>query len=65
MQTNKESVLATRVTTDIQNAVENVAAILGLKPAEYLRRLILDDLEKRSITTNQIEKMKERMNTHE
>lgn len=58
MLTNKEVVLATRVTLEIQKAVENVASVLGLKPSEYLRRLILNDLEKRSITTSQIEKLK-------
>lgn len=58
MLTNKEVVLATRVTSEIQKAVENIASVLGLKPSEYLRRLILNDLEKRSITTSQIEKLK-------
>jgi ABC-type sulfate transport system permease component len=65
MLTNKEIVLATRVTSEIQKAVENVAAVLGLKPSEYLRRLILDDLEKRSVTTTQMEQMKKELNNHE
>ena len=61
MLTNKEIVLATRVTSEIQRTVENVATVLGLKPSEYLRRLILDDLEKRSITTTQMEQMKKEL----
>jgi len=59
---NKEVVLATRVTVDIQKTVEQIAATLGLKPSEYLRRLILDDFEERSITTTQIERLKHRLN---
>lgn len=56
---NKEVVLATRVTVDVHKTVEQIAAVLGLKPSEYLRRLILDDFEKRSITTSQIERLKQ------
>jgi len=58
---NKEIVLATRVTPDVQKTVEQIAAALGLKPSEYLRRLILDDFEKRSITTSQIELLKSKL----
>jgi len=59
---NKEVVLATRVTTDIQRNIERVSAVLGLKPSEYLRRLILDDFEERSITSDQIKRLKEELN---
>jgi len=58
---NKEAVLATRVTLDVQKTVEQIATALGLKPSEYLRRLILDDFEKRSITTSQIERLKSKL----
>ena len=59
---NKDVVLATRVTVDVHETVEQIAAALGLKPSEYLRRLILDDFEKRSITTGRIERLKHRLN---
>ena len=59
---NKEVVLATRVTVDVHQTVEQIAAALGLKPSGYLRRLILDDFEKRSITTSQIERLKHQLN---
>lgn len=62
---NKEIVLATRVTTDIQEKVEQISAALGLKPSEYLRRLILDDFEDRSITSDQIERLKKELRERE
>ena len=62
---NKEVVLATRVTVDVHETVEQIAAALGLKPSEYLRRLILNDFEKRSITTTQIDRLKHRLNGRE
>ena len=62
---NKEVVLATRVTVEIQRTLEQIAAALGLKPSEYLRRLILDDFEDRSITSEQIERLKRELRERE
>ena len=59
---NKGVVLATRVTVDIYQTVEQIAAALGLKPSGCLRRLMLNDFEKKSITTTQIERLKHRLN---
>lgn len=36
---------------DIKRHVERIAAIKGISLSEYLRNLILDDLDKRSILT--------------
>ena len=56
---NKEYVLGTRLTEAIQNLVLEIASIQGLKPSEYMRNLILEDLERRSLITTKIENLKE------
>ena len=55
----KEAVLATRLTAEIQKLVEQLAQIQGLTPSEYLRNLILEDLEKRSLISAKIDNLKE------
>ena len=55
----KEAVLATRLTVEIQKLVEQLAQIQGLTPSEYLRNLILEDLEKRSLISAKIDNLKE------
>lgn len=55
----KKEVLGTRLTTEILELVEQIAKIQGLKPSEYLRNLILEDLEKRSLISTKIENLKE------
>jgi glycerol-3-phosphate responsive antiterminator len=55
----KESVLATRVTLEIEKLVGEVAIVQGLNSSEYLRKLILEDLEKRSLISTRLERLKE------
>jgi hypothetical protein len=58
---HKETVLATRLTSEISKLVVDVAGIQGLNPAEYLRNLVLMDLEKRSLITTKIDGLKQEM----
>ena len=58
-EVTKEAVLATRLTKDIQKLVEQLARIQGLKPSEYLRNLILEDMERRSLITARLANLKE------
>ena len=60
-EVKKEAVIGTRLTIEIQKLVEQIAKIQGLKPSEYLRNLILEDLEKRSLISTKIENLKENM----
>lgn len=55
----KKAVLATRLTIEIQKLVEQISQIQGLKPSEYLRNLILEDLERRSLISAQVDNLKE------
>jgi hypothetical protein len=61
----KESVMATRVTVEIQRLVDEVATVQGLNPSEYLRKLIVEDLENRSLISTKLESLKEEIrNSH-
>jgi antitoxin component of RelBE/YafQ-DinJ toxin-antitoxin module len=47
----KSSYLWTRVDGNIRKLVEELAKSMGLTTSEYIRRLIIEDLDKRSIFT--------------
>ena len=55
----KETVLATRLTAEIRGLAQEIAQIKGLKPSEYLRNLVLEDLERRSLISAKVENLKE------
>ncbi len=47
------------VTLDMYNIIKRVVESLNLISAEYLRLLVIQDLEKRRIITTKLEKLKE------
>jgi len=55
----KDVLTATHLSRDIRRLVDEVAKAQGLTVSEYLRRLIIDDLERRSLISSRIEKIKE------
>lgn len=61
MESNKGSVLATRLTPEIMRLVVEIATIQGLNSSEYLRALIINDLEKRSLISTKLESLKEKI----
>lgn len=50
----KDIPLQTKVTKQIGDIVERISAEQGLKPAEYLRNLIIQDIDQRNIITTAV-----------
>ena len=48
-----------RVSEEERKIVEKLAAAMGMNISEFIRYLILQELERRSIITTKIEKLKE------
>jgi len=55
----KDAIIATRLTTEISKIANEVASAQGLNSSEYLRKLIIEDLEKRSLISTRLECLKE------
>jgi hypothetical protein len=49
MTTRRKPILATRVSPVVDNVVRILANTLGITISEYLRKLILDDLESKRV----------------
>ena len=56
---NKPVMVFTRVTVEIRNLVEKVAEAQGLTISEYVRSLIIKDLEEKNIISTKLQKLKE------
>ena len=54
--TVRKPAIATRVAPAVNNAVRKLTKILGITVSEYLRKLILDDLESKRILNVQFPK---------
>jgi len=52
-------ILTLRIDGWVKNVIKRVAEELGLTPSEYIRRLIYEDLDRRSILTTRIQRIKE------
>ena len=48
-----------RVTPEEREIVEKIAKVMNMNISEFIRYLILQELERRSIITTKIEKLKE------
>jgi hypothetical protein len=53
----RKPAIATRVSPAVNNAVRQLSKALGITVSEYLRKLILDDLESKRIFNEQFTKM--------
>lgn len=60
----KEILTATHLSGEIRKLVNEIARAQGITVSEYIRNLIIDDLEKRSIITTKIEAIKEDIRNH-
>jgi hypothetical protein len=49
--TQRKPILATRVSPLVNKSVKQLAETLGITVSEYLRKLILDDLESKKCST--------------
>lgn len=47
-------VVSCYIASEIKKLIETLAKDMGISLSEYLRRLVLDDLDKRSIFTTQL-----------
>ena len=45
---------ATNLSKEIRDIVEKIAKTQGITVSEYLRKLVIDDLEKRNIITSKV-----------
>jgi transcriptional regulator with XRE-family HTH domain len=54
--TQRKPILATRVSPVVNKSVKQLAKILGITVSEYLRKLILDDLESKQMLSKQFTK---------
>ena len=54
--TRRKPALATRVSPTVNNAVRQRTKTLGITISEYLRKLILDDLESKQLLSNDFKK---------
>jgi len=52
----KREVVFATVSPEVKEAVERVAQAMGISLSEYVRRLILEDLDKRSFFTQEAKK---------
>ena len=56
-------IIAFRASEDIERLIKEVAKELGITTSEYLRKLVIEDLERRSIITEKINNnLKPRLN---
>ncbi len=51
---DKDSLLQTKVTKQISDIVEKIATEQGIKPSEYVRNLIIQDIDRRTIITTAV-----------
>ena len=63
-KTRRESFVWARVTPEERKLLEELAKALGLSVAELVRFAILQELDKRSLLTARIQKLKEEFETN-
>ena len=55
----RENIIGFRVSEDLRRILDKISQEMGLTVSEYMRKLVLDDLERRSIITTKIDLIKE------
>ena len=54
----KTKTLGTAVTIEMYELIKKIAKMMDISPSEYLRFLIIQDLERRNFITTKIERIK-------
>ena len=57
--TLKTNIVGTRVSPDVRSTIEKLTASQGVSISEYVRQLIISDLDKRSIFTTKLKTLQE------
>ena len=65
MKTLKKHILATRVSSYVNNSVRALAKGLGISVSEYLRKLILQDLDSRKMFEDELKRAVEQVDEEE
>lgn len=52
----KDATILVYLTQDVRDLVETLANAQGIKAAEYVRNLVIQDLDRRTIFTTQVKK---------